>query len=1109
MSKSKARGSAKLARAVDPATPPIRARAADVLGYFDRAYVINRDRDAGRLAKMSVRLRRLGLAFERFAAVEAKADERLFPDKPQLTPGYFGCARSHLSLLRTARERGEQRVIVLEDDAVLRDDTMERMARIVPRLRGIEWDVFYFGLQLLEASGRISKELGIVKRSFHAHAYAVSGPAIPAIIEIIESAMREGFHFDCHEMAGKPPLLRVYADPILAVQEPDVSGVLGHNVSRLGQYFPPFDQGEFFAHCAEARGWEGKRAVNGREGGAAVRDERGCGTDKPAQHLSTPDDVKMATTERGANPDAAPQSNALATPERRGAGVQATPDIAAPSPSQGAEGRHNVEKPLNSSQFSLLREAKRHHKVNRLAEAERVYRLVLEQNPEEAEALHLLGMLEHQRGRTASAVELLFQAAAFRPDDAEFRGKLGMALAAAGRNDEALEALDSAIERNGGSAEAHHNRGVVLDRLGRGDEAVTAWKRAIELRPGYDDALTLLGQKLLARNQAKEALVPLGEAVAANLRNASAHNNLGIALRKTGELAKAASHFRRAAVLRPGHAEAHSNLGTALNELGQPAEAVPHLEKACELRSDFVDAHWNLALSLLSLGEFDRGWLEYEWRRRLPADVAQQRQQPLPQPEWNGCNIAGRTVLVACEQGLGDTLQFIRYVPLLARRGAKVIVECQPPLRELLSTLEGAAVVVARGEPLPRFDLHVRLLSLPGMLGMRLGNVPAEGPYLRSDQVRAAEWRCRLSVDLERPRRDGASNLHPEQTREPATSGSDEDCDEAAALVSANNCAERVGVDHSERKGGAESAPSAISPQQRRFRIGIAWQGNPTFPNDRERSIPLLSFAPLAAVTGVRLYSLQKNQGVEQLAEARKRFPIVDFSPPLDEGCGAFVDTAAVMANLDLVVSSDTSMVHLAGALGVRVWMAANHACDWRWMRNRDDSPWYPTLRLFRQPRPGDWSAVFQRMAAALRDTLASPDGRPAEHPPVAVPMAPGDLIDRLTILQIKSERLSDPLKLRGIRAELDALRAARQRSLPNSEQLETLTRELREVNEQLWAIEDDIRLCERSGDFGPKFVELARSVYRTNDRRADLKRRINTMLGSALGDEKQYQAYD
>ena len=217
--------------------------------------MINLDRDARRLAKMSDRLARIGVPFERFGALEARDDEPVFAGRPELTSGYFACARSHLTVLRRAMQRGHERVIVLEDDAVFRDDTAERMARIVPQLRGIEWDVFYFGLHLLEAGGRASEELGVVRRSFHAHAYAVSKRALPAMVEIIEAAMREGFHYDCHEMAGGRQLLRLYADPILAVQEPNVSGVLGEAVDRLGQYFPPFDRGEFFSHCAEARGW--------------------------------------------------------------------------------------------------------------------------------------------------------------------------------------------------------------------------------------------------------------------------------------------------------------------------------------------------------------------------------------------------------------------------------------------------------------------------------------------------------------------------------------------------------------------------------------------------------------------------------------------------------------------------------------------------------------------------------------------------------------------------------------------------------------------------------------------------------------------------------------
>ncbi len=310
--------------------------------------------------------------------------------------------------------------------------------------------------------------------------------------------------------------------------------------------------------------------------------------------------------------------------------------------------------------------------------------------------------------------------------------------------------------------------------------------------------------------------------------------------------------------------------------------------------------------------------------------------------------------LVATTQGL----QFIRYVPLLARRGAKVIVECQPQLVELPGTVEGAGhggQVVARGEPLPRFDAHVRLASLPGMLGTRLGNVPAGTPYLRLDPRRVEEWKervCQSSVVSGQLCSDRATSLFtlhsspfPPCTAArgvadqlPATAGNAEGPEvnhRGARLIA--RASSKPPPQPSPGVPVAGDGDRAPAPP---FRIGIAWQGDPTFHNDRERSVPLMHFAPLAAVPGVRLFTLQKNHGVEQLAAARNQFPITDFSPPLDDGCGAFVDTAAVMANLDLVVSSDKSIVHLAGALGVRVWMATSFGCDWRWLRDRDDSPW-------------------------------------------------------------------------------------------------------------------------------------------------------------------------
>ncbi len=287
------------------------------------------------------------------------------------------------------------------------------------------------------------------------------------------------------------------------------------------------------------------------------------------------------------------------------------------------------------------------------------------------------------------------------------------------------------------------------------------------------------------------------------------------------------------------------------------------------------------------------------------------------------------------------------------------------------------------------------------------------------------------------------------------------------------------------------------------FRIGIAWRGNPKNPMDPDRSFPLAMLEPLARVDGVRLISLQKGPGSEEVAALGGRFPVVELGEDFDRGPAAFLDTAAVMKNLDLVVSADTAAIHLAGALGVPAWLPLSTAADWRWFADREDSPWYPSVRLFRQERLGRWGPVFDRMAAALAGHVTA--HRP-QSPPILVEVAPGELIDKIVILQIKSERITDAGKLAHVRAELALLESARDRSIPPSLALDDLTRDLREVNEAIWDVEDALRDCERCGDFSPHFVELARSVYRNNDRRAALKRAINDRLGSRLVEEKSYR---
>jgi len=488
--------------------------------------------------------------------------------------------------------------------------------------------------------------------------------------------------------------------------------------------------------------------------------------------------------------------------------------------------------------------------------------------------------------------------------------------------------------------------------------------------------------------------------------------------------------YREALRLNAGYSEAYNNLGITLGKQRKYADAGDCYREALRLKPDYPDAHLNRALCWLQAGQFEQGWAEYEWRWRCRGV----NRPSFSQPPWSGEPLAGRTILVYAEQGLGDTFEFIRYAPLIKRRGGLVVFECQPQLMPLLSRCPGVDRLVPKGSQVPEFQAHSALLSLPWALRTTVTTVPSEVPYLYADPALVAQWRGELAP-----------------------------------------------------LGG--------------YRIGINWQGNPQYKGDRHRSIPLDCFTPLAELPGVRLIGLQKGLGTEQLAASGERLGIVDLSGRLDEAAGAFMDSAAVLMNLDLFVTSDTAVAHLAGALGVPTWLALPWSADWRWMDLRPDSPWYPTMRLYRQAEPGNWQTVFRRMADELRPTLELPKrGRP-----VVIEVAAGELIDKLMILEIKAARIRDHEKLRNVHAELAAIQVAYAQSIEPSPELSALADELRSVNERLWEIEDEIRGCEHAGDFGPRFVELARQVYSQNDHRAGLKRRINQLLGSHHVEEKSY----
>jgi hypothetical protein len=342
------------------------------------------------------------------------------------------------------------------------------------------------------------------------------------------------------------------------------------------------------------------------------------------------------------------------------------------------------------------------------------------------------------------------------------------------------------------------------------------------------------------------------------------------------------------------------------------------LQHALTLKPNFSRSHVNLAMLWLLKGNFDQGWPAYEWRWQFPECQMPSFEQPL----WDGSALAGRTILLHCEQGLGDTLQFIRYAPLVQERGGRVVVWGPAALLSLLATCPGVAAVVDREDAPPHFDVHAPLLSLPRLLGTTLAAVPAHTPYLFVDAER------------NRLRRQEVSRF----------SG---------------------------------------------FKIGIAWQGNPKHPGDRFRSVPLTLFEPLARLPGVQLISLQKGAGVEQLPDAVERFAVTELSAGPQEPAASFQDTAAVLASLDLIVTIDSAVAHLAGALGLPVWVALPFAPDFRWMLHREDSPWYPTMRLFRQSQWGNWQEVFERITHAVKERTGPANRGPAPGIWVGLPAGP------------------------------------------------------------------------------------------------------------------------
>ena len=562
----------------------------------------------------------------------------------------------------------------------------------------------------------------------------------------------------------------------------------------------------------------------------------------------------------------------------------------------------------------------------RLDEAAASYRDALRLEPGHAATLAKLGRLLGRMGRGPEAIEALEQAASAAPNDAdtlnalaaelaaghcspaglarartlleraveldpsfgEAWSNLGLLAAGGGRWSEAARAYERALALEAPTAALYYQSGVARSRIGERSQAIGCYRRAVELDPAFAQAWNNLAHELAAEGDREAALAAVHRALAERPDYLDARYNLGVTLQSLERFEEAHTAYQLVLAACGEHADTFNNLGGLCLSAGEPTLAVPHYEKALAVQPAHPEARWNLGLAQLASGDWEAGWRNYE---------ARPCRREFAAPRWRPTDsLAGRTVLGWCEQGLGDSVQFLRYAGVLRSLGAaRVLVECPRPLAGLFALAEGIDEVHVRGEGgagEPAADFQVPLMSLPALTGTRLATVPAPGPVYRLSEARRMDWRQRLA---------------------------------------------------------------GLGPGRK---IGIVWGGNPANRAGQGRSMPLAALGRLAEVPGVHLVSLQHGPQCAELDAAT--CPVVRWEQ------AGLDDTAALVAELDLVVTVDTLMAHLAGTVARQTWVLLPFAADWRWMTGRADSPWYPGMRLFRQRRRGDWAAVAEDLAGAL-----------------------------------------------------------------------------------------------------------------------------------------------
>lgn len=465
----------------------------------------------------------------------------------------------------------------------------------------------------------------------------------------------------------------------------------------------------------------------------------------------------------------------------------------------------------------------------------------------------------------------------------------------AGQLNQAQAIYSQVLNTDPRHAEAMHLLGLICFQSGAPDRAIALLRRSIDLRPDEPHFYKNLGEVTRRGGLFDESSAAFRRAIELSPQDGSAWHGLGVTLEKMAAFDRAIEAYRNAIALSPNDPASHLNLGVLIEREGQYDEALKSFEAALRLRPDYPNARVARGINLLRRGRMEEAWPDYDVRWKDPhfPGCPVDRDHPL----WDGSDLKGKTIVIRCEQGLGDSIQFSRYVPMVVARGGDVIFEVQPELERLMRHSGGFGTVMAAGDARPVYDLQVPLMSLPGVFRTTAATIPAKVPYLATDAPSAEKWGQRLA-------------------------------------------------------GGQG------------MKVGVVWAGNPRYPGDGIRSIRLETMGPLAAVPGVRFYAMQLGEAAQQAKNPPAGMDLADLGREI----GDFVDTAAILMQLDLLISVDTSVAHLAGALGREVWTLIPYVPDWRWFMDRAETPWYPTMRLFRQERSGDWDGVMERVAVALKE---------------------------------------------------------------------------------------------------------------------------------------------